>query len=376
MSFEVHSYHINVDVGDCAIHVLASAPASGSTKPTPVSAVLIDAGYKRHGGFWLDHFCKDYLNDKYAWVGGSVKFDSVVVTHWDGDHYGGILDLLTDDFDDQAKEALAAGTLPGTVEGARTFIHKLRCRWFKYNDKQAPLTCFYAPYWKSQEFMGASGYPNTNLERVDPVPPSTNATLSANFKLKTGQNKKVVSLDDWAKNVAILRTTVDEVLGIDLFSDKKMYTGTAVEHVVSPDVVSDYIVSSGHNRPVLFCIRAMKSQVGENFDNYKITWNTSNKLSPYFTMQRKTSLIVPGITTINNQASIAATVIWPTVGSTKGRLTHYTAGDLGNEDELLTLYWTMKQGGTAGVRVANRCPAMKLSHHGKNCTFIPPQVYV
>ena len=86
---------------------------------------------------------------------------------------------------------------------------------------------------------------------------------------------------------------------------------------------------------------------------------------------------IKGITTANNQASLACMIIWP--DANKARVTHYFAGDAGAKEfqkwtgdskkggdiEERILRWSTVPTGKKGVRNPIPIDGMKLSHHGK-----------
>ena len=95
----VHSYHINVDHGDSAIHLLINTTAN----PNPVlKAVLIDGGKPNHAADIRKIIRQIRSSTRYDFSAqgsdpthlDTMSFDSIVITHWDIDHWGGIGALL------------------------------------------------------------------------------------------------------------------------------------------------------------------------------------------------------------------------------------------------------------------------------------------
>jgi hypothetical protein len=88
MAYRVDSYHINIGVGDAAIHVLAKPNINNpAILPECVKVVWIDAG--KRGGSSKVITTLESIEPLYQARAGGFKIDVVIVTHWDGDHYGG-----------------------------------------------------------------------------------------------------------------------------------------------------------------------------------------------------------------------------------------------------------------------------------------------
>lgn len=97
-----------VTIGDAAIHLLVddSAAKDNSTDPAewPViyRAVLIDGGLTT--GKEPIKACIERIENNYTFAPtktkGKLKFDSVILTHWDVDHWGGLKDLLQESISD------------------------------------------------------------------------------------------------------------------------------------------------------------------------------------------------------------------------------------------------------------------------------------
>ena len=93
--WKIHSFHISVPLGDSAIHLLVDE------KPSPPqihSAVLIDGG--RRGKTVVNNI-KTVISliERIYTNKSNLRFDSIVITHWDLDHYDGVIGLLKDGFD-------------------------------------------------------------------------------------------------------------------------------------------------------------------------------------------------------------------------------------------------------------------------------------
>lgn len=159
-SYAVDSFHINIGTGDAAIHLLVessdpsgvSDPDPGATpKPTILRSALIDGGeYQKNVGAsdirdTIANIKKRYeLGVRDSEGDGRMRFDSIMVSHWDSDHYGGVKKLLEDDFTDmlEAYKSLTTAEQKRELEAKQSRY----CRYGKA-DKSVLLTTFYAPYW-------------------------------------------------------------------------------------------------------------------------------------------------------------------------------------------------------------------------------------
>jgi hypothetical protein len=99
---KIYSFHININVGDSAIHLLVD---ESTAIPTIKKAVLIDGGlmgqhYQRIDEVidWINNEARarGYQFDPTEHFGDppTLRFDAIVITHWDRDHWGGVRDLL------------------------------------------------------------------------------------------------------------------------------------------------------------------------------------------------------------------------------------------------------------------------------------------
>ncbi|KAF5621335.1 uncharacterized protein FTJAE_11364 [Fusarium tjaetaba] len=85
-NYAVDSYFIDVQNGDSALHVLRHINGNQFTSQ---AAVLVDGGRAIYADSvlkWIQFARAQYHN--------SLLITSIVITHWDDDHYGGIMELL------------------------------------------------------------------------------------------------------------------------------------------------------------------------------------------------------------------------------------------------------------------------------------------
>jgi len=117
--YSVDSYHFNVRQGDGAIHLL-SEKAPAATKAKIVGASLIDAGTGNSGEGSdniesMEYFIHEGYKKHYEGTVDEphyIQFDSIVITHWDADHFAGIVSLIQRDI--QARWDKHYAAIPNT----------------------------------------------------------------------------------------------------------------------------------------------------------------------------------------------------------------------------------------------------------------------
>jgi hypothetical protein len=164
--WRVHTFQITVKVGDSSIHLLVDTAVN---PPMIYSAVLIDGGRTTKSllsiveiiGVINEPSRYQFADNRFFENPGlttkSLRFDSIVITHWDVDHYEGVIKLLEEGFksmptnparnffckyDNSAVVNVASGwtinqavTTPAVVEALLTPAVNSICR-----------TTIYAPY--------------------------------------------------------------------------------------------------------------------------------------------------------------------------------------------------------------------------------------
>ncbi|KAF5540890.1 hypothetical protein FNAPI_10411 [Fusarium napiforme] len=101
----VQSYFINVNDGDGAVHLLRKGPTGPIQK-----AILIDGGRDE-----ALHSLVATIEEIREVVKSKFKFDAVVITHWDGDHYRALTTMLNRD--------LRANSTSSYVKPGATFYY-------------------------------------------------------------------------------------------------------------------------------------------------------------------------------------------------------------------------------------------------------------
>ncbi|KAL1592601.1 hypothetical protein SLS60_011017 [Paraconiothyrium brasiliense] len=218
-SYGVDSLHLNVGDGECTIHLLVKlGPAA---RKVIVKAVLVDAG-AANVSRGDKHALVDALDTIAQRYGSTVlRFDAVVITSWDPDYYGGILDLLRNTV------AVETATNPSAV---------YQIPWLTYDAQGTPLTTFYlpcAPPLSVREFVLDSA----GTELV--------------FQYFNGDDKTPVKLERFCHLVY----TTEALLGRDLLADSLPPAFLTTAFIASPQaLLASNPPASG--RPGLYCIAA------------------------------------------------------------------------------------------------------------------------
>lgn len=171
--YSVHSFQINIGVGDGAIHLLCSQPQALISTRTVVRAVFLDGGETSKDAnnvasyhvnllttikYIEDNFnCHGPENDGGAGANRPrLRFDAFVVSHWDTDHCQGIMRMLFQDVRAQADAvpAVAANTI------------KLKRALYDQTTNE-PLSFLYAPSWKQFEQIAKKPPRTTSLAALE-----------------------------------------------------------------------------------------------------------------------------------------------------------------------------------------------------------------
>jgi hypothetical protein len=327
-TYGVHSYHLNVGAGDSAIHLLVQKN-TGSRLWMVLKAVLIDGGPAI--GFpvlaeAIERITNDdlYIIPTVFQTKKQLQFDSIVVTHWDSDHYHGIEKLLASDLQAQR-----------TAGGAGVNVATLRSRYMKYDLTNAPQTVFYAPYW----LVGESRTPGQTKEKADSWDRSTTGNY---LQIRIGKTAA-----DWVMRVANLCTVTGDgatTVGIGMIGRNFFWNGTRgfpmrsqvnVRTINNPQAM--ILGMTDPDRPGLYCIGADSVVIGHG----PVAFHDPSDIP---------GVIDGGKDTAVNRASIMCVVV-----NSHNIVLHYFAGDVAFESEQHLPTW---------IAQPSRIVAMKLGHHG------------
>ena len=317
----VESHHVNVDIGDCAVHILCESDAASGK--TVKSAVLIDGGTSSPS----DNAPRNIINKLTVLYKLSKKLtlQTIIVTHWDEDHYGGLRDLISQDM----KKAIKDGLSPS--KGLDYLL------WDPANG--TPQTYFYCP--------------NENVTKL------LKKGLAGGFRRGTKPNEQYIEVcvseepqgEIW-KPFAILRSADNDVytvLGVNFFSNNKLSS--------RPGAITPAGLLRLHNlepgTPGMFCIGVKYQTFG--VEPPKIIRESGSE---------------------TNQSSIAAAILWaPQVSDTKPvKCSHYFAGDADDDREKRYLGWLGQSDAQSEKDKVTQISNIKLSHHGSRTSTPLPIV--
>ena len=308
----VTSYHINVKVGDAAIHLVIKG-SSGNEEV--LRAVLIDGGSsKRNDILGKDNALKRMIDRLSKLYGTVLAFDTIVISHWDEDHYGGLVDLLRADM----VKAVESNEQPSKV---LTYL-----KWKRENNEEVPETYLYCPN-EASGGVSVNGLPRFFRRGPDPTTGIfVQVCTDKDAKKDTGSWKSFARLRS-AEKASDLYT----VLGTNFFANKELTNNPG--KVTPAELMVKNPPESGW--PGMYCI------------------GVKNKT---FEMSKPPRIIPEGVTK-TNQWSITCVILWPSAGGGPPKCSHYSAGDADEKREAEYMEWLQVGGITSMTN-------MKLSHHG------------
>ena len=337
--YRVDSFHVNIEAGDAAIHILSSGP--GTTKKRVVQrAIFIDGGTShnhrpRQNVFTTIAFieyvfqCQGELNTNGL---PSLIFDAFIVTHWDADHFEGVLEYLKADIQFKVD---SDGWDP-----AKTPLGLSRAWYTKdaTTGRLTPRSWFYAPYWIDDSIRSKLRSLNDNFD-IGGNDGNGNGTMT--IKVVQTSTKKPFS----APEILKIRTGTERLLGRNFFdmtmdgSWKTEWSNMAnVEGLLKKNRPSDPASHLQYEHvPGMYCVAVNGQALG---------------YEPKATI------------TDTNKSSIGIMVVW-----SNGTCGHYFAGDAESDLEVKLVHWAGRN------RLVNgRVASVKLSHHGAR-TSNPPEMF-
>lgn len=327
MAYRVDSFHINVGAGDGAIHILSSEPTNIFSNRIVQRAYLMDGGRATAIGsiertvWWIEqHFqCQGPNN--------MLLFDAFVVTHWDGDHYEGIIGYMLQEMNRSHYNNV------GSPDRVTILRARYRSAPNLYNHGD-PESFLYAPWWPDGD--GLSG----EMEgwRVD----ATNRMLQGALPVAGHVASRLLKV----------RYGQDSLLGRNLFMHDKdndesfvnrwvhMRSLDGLMRIGNPIRNPNPFLGNYERLPAMYCIAANRRAL----DNPDLNVATH---------------------TVKNMSSLVFIIVWNEIhDSGTPHVSHYFAGDAHDALEVRLSKWM----GTSTM-------SMKLSHHGSSSSN-PPSNFV
>ncbi|KAI1192594.1 hypothetical protein F5X97DRAFT_75535 [Nemania serpens] len=306
-NYDVFSYFINVGVGDCGVHLLLDKGTNAI-----VSSVIIDGGRPA---------ARDAVRQGIAHIAAELRtafrFSAVVVSHWDDDHYGGLIKLLYDDWEDRGR------LLPSTYLTEQTVFY---CPWrsieSELNIKKKRMRVVVDPQDDTCQILQFRNSDNGLWMTICPAVPSTYA------------------------------------LGYDLFFNQHYETGSYYigkppnKHwpVTVEDVYTRCAELSTFSRPIFLVY---------GIDNNRLD------LNPWTEKQEKWKMTPLKDKDIKNESSVMALVFWPRDPNQNNgpfRVSLFTGGDVHHWQEMQLLEWLDE------AQVEYSLDVVKASHHGSHAS--------
>ncbi|KAF3155393.1 hypothetical protein TWF751_003250 [Orbilia oligospora] len=342
--YTVDSYHINIGAGDAAIHVWTYGPihppkgaAGKKFKRQAVRVIFVDGGTVAGTTGNKDTIDKTILEiqARYEWPRSNIlKFDAFVVTHWDADHYQGIVRYLVGD----VQRTLRPTPAPARLQRAY------------FDDRGNPLSYFFAPYLyeRPKKTEDAWGYDNLK-QKASSLRIAISKTLRRNKEDKDLLD--IYSENAWATKMLKIRIGPLHLLGRNLFrdSDKQVSQDeyTEIESL-------DDLIKKAYNPPACH-MKLSKADQPEKIPGFYCIAVNQKVLG-----QRPYKIA----TTKTNKSSICFMIVW-----SHNHRSHYLGGDADIGLERRILRWTnpgfnRDNVGRGDSKLGKSVSCMKLSHHG------------
>ncbi|KAI5925519.1 hypothetical protein F4810DRAFT_54715 [Camillea tinctor] len=337
MSYEVHSIHINVGPGDSAIHLLVQPVSAGQKSFKVVRACLIDGGmpgYEEGIADTIRDIRSKYDVGDHAVDATLMCFDSVVITHWDQDHYSGIRDYIQEEFNTKAKKLKGE-----TWDQVKPKLEKETISLFRYVDRtnkdSGLLTTLYAPYWNenARKIYGLKG---SGSDLPGPFDDGGKTKIEKfNFDFQTpwpldDPKKRKVSV--MVTNLCNLCYEPGKTIGTNFLDNEGLKDGQTYDKIANKSELANNTKSP---LPVgIFCIVSKAHVIGNSGMVTQMLPESVDDDDIHVFMEEEKA-------TEKNRLSIGAIVLWKAAAA---RASHYFAGDLSYEVETKVGEWLAKNG--------------------------------
>lgn len=409
MSYLVHSFHINVGVGDAAIHLLVELK---DKQYRVIRAVMIDAGDNVNDAPSNVRTTIENLGSAYVWDQNQLKLDAVIITHWDSDHYKGLPRILLDDIEEQKakmkEKAHVAGEDPPTDD---ELIKNVQISFFKYANasgkepaktgRDNPKTTVYCPLWTKAEIKTNKpptthwpqfGMTDKDGNPLDPlkgiIEPGVEKFISL-FQAYTVPRKTKKPSPKLPEYVKLARVNYGVgLLGMEFFFGDQRYDPDTMGPFDPPSLVNLYRSVDGNKdkkgMPGMYCIAVnMQHMVkpadhedhdagGEEQKEDIQTVVPTTRRRPRIVLPRPPPIVrlIDAPSSSTNRTSIAVIVMWPPqTDDAYPKMSIYSAGDSEEEMEKELVAWLK-----APDKDYASITTVKLSHHGST-TSTPEDLF-
>lgn len=332
-SWRIDSLHIGLaTVGDSSIHLLIEERPPSN--PGIVRwALLVDSGAQARLVQTIDWIASQParydLTEHHPNHEQKLTFDAVVITHWDMDHWSGVLHAMSSDI--------------------RKSTTKDRVSFFRYTNDAArhPRTVLYCP---EEDYRSG---PDVPLPKFTEKPISA-AAEAVGFKY--GRRAS-----DVVDNVCIVRMEpidagAETIIGTNLIEAEDLDPGHPPATITSPTDLVNRNRPAEPGKPGIYVVGASRRVIGFP--------PTAFAVPPDELVEAldDVGIVDDASGTATNSSSIACLAIWQPRALDPPRLSQYFAGDMHWKQEKSLVEWS----GTTGDRtkVGEFVTTVKLSHHG------------
>ncbi|MCJ1395661.1 hypothetical protein MMC18_008547 [Xylographa bjoerkii] len=342
-TYEVDSYFIDVSDGDCAVHVLVQVQGNQRTFQ---KAILVDGGRLERQQRVKSAF--DSIRQEYYLP--ELRFNAIVVTHWDDDHFQATQKMIRDDLIAQYNPTNAVQTYES--------------KYMVYHN-HVPQTAFYCADTKStRSFPNPSDYQGDihYLFVDEPVANSNPPTIQLALHMRL--EDQGFGLGHAQVKILCKRVVKGvDCIGYNIFENdfaknpQNNNQKLALNQMVNLDVMLNNLPFQG--APALCCVGADVIVADSPVPNRELR---------------------------TNESSLMCLLVWPKVipnnQNERWVISMYTGGDAEKDEESSMLHWLLKKNAANQICHDGRIRCIKAGHHGsKNAThgnffFFTPEVIV
>lgn len=333
--YRVDSYHINVGTGDAAVHVLVAEFDGKADRAEKL--VWVDSGHGKAKPMAQLELAFKKIPTNYANLPpNEIRFDSIIITHWDEDHCGAILDLYRKDT--KNLEGKATKKLEGYLR-TQSPNTRIFCASEKGGaTKENPFNAILGKKRKTGDILQqslkigkltADVIVGTGMIGTDVF--STNAVGTPDRRDMKDLDALLASFTPGAEKDADKPKDAEKPKG----TEKPKDTAKPKDTETPKDTTN---VTQDAERPLLIIVTVDEKVIGMD----------KKRLEAY-----KKAAVWEDPSTDTNKSSIGALIVWPT----SRRVSHYFAGDLHYQHENVLAEWLSKTKFSGAT-------TMKASHHG------------